>query len=114
MFPTHNKRIVDWVKKMARLCQPDDIVWIDGSESQKKKIEEESLAEGEIMLLNQQRLPGCFLHRTTHDDVARTEHLTYVCTKRKKDAGPTNNWMSPGAAYKKARAYFRGAMKSRV
>ncbi len=113
-FPTHDKKIKDWVTKMARMCQPDDIVWIDGTESQKKKLEAESVAGGELIPLNQQALPGCFLHRTSHDDVARTEHLTFICTRRKNDAGPTNNWMSPRAAYAKARQICKGAMRGRT
>ena len=113
-FPTHNKQLKDWVNKMARLCQPDDIVWIDGTEEQKKRIEEEAAAYGELIRLNQEKLPGCFLHRTAIDDVARTEHLTFICTRKKHDAGPTNNWMSPEPAYRKARAIFKGAMKGRT
>ncbi|MBI5145047.1 MAG: phosphoenolpyruvate carboxykinase (GTP) [Candidatus Omnitrophica bacterium] len=99
---------------MARLCQPDQILWIDGSVEQKKKIEEEAIAGGEIIPLNQEKLPGCFLHRTAPDDVARTEHLTYICTKRKRDAGPNNTWMPPQSAYRKARAIFKGAMRGRT
>ena len=113
-FPTHNKKLKDWVNKMARLCEPDDIVWIDGSEVQKETLEQEALASAELIELNKERLPGCFLHRTAVDDVARTEHLTYICTRRKHDAGPTNNWMSPRQAYKKAREIFKGAMKART
>jgi len=110
----HNKKLMDWVKKMARMCEPDEIIWIDGSDVQRKKLEEESIAQGEIIPLNQDGLPGCFLHRTSPDDVARTEHLTFICTKKKRDAGPTNNWMSPGVAYRKAKAIFTGAMKGRT
>ena len=113
-FPTHNKKLKDWVNKMARLCQPDDIVWIDGSQSQKAQLENECLATAELIKLNQEKLPGCFLHRTAPDDVARTEHLTYICPRKKHDAGPTNNWMSPATAYKKARAIFKGAMRGRT
>jgi phosphoenolpyruvate carboxykinase (GTP) len=113
-FPTHNKKLIDWLRKMHRLCQPDNIVWIDGSEEQKEELQEEVVVTGELISLNQQKLPGCFLHRTSYDDVARTEHLTYICTKKKHDAGPTNNWMSPQAAYKKARVLFKGAMKGRT
>ncbi len=109
-----NKKLIDWVNKMARLCQPDNIVWIDGEEVQKKQLEEESVATGELIRLNQDKLPGCFLHRTSPDDVARTEHLTFICTKKKRDAGPTNNWMSPAKAYRKARAIFKGAMRGRT
>ncbi len=113
-FPTTNKKLTDWLKKMARMCQPDDIVWIDGSDNQRELIEKEAIAAGEIIQLNQEKLPGCYLHRTAPDDVARTEHLTFICTKRKHDAGPTNNWMSPRAAYNKAKAIFKGAMAGRT
>lgn len=99
---------------MARLCQPDDIVWIDGSDEQRRILEIECEASGEMIKLNQEKLPGCFLHRTAIDDVARTEHLTFICTKKKRDAGPTNNWMNPQAAYRKAKAIFRGAMRGRT
>jgi phosphoenolpyruvate carboxykinase (GTP) len=113
-FPTHSKKLKEWVEKMAHLCRPDDIVWIDGSEDQRKQLEKEAIACGELIGLNQDKLPGCFLHRTAQNDVARTEHLTYICSKRKKDAGPTNNWMAPRAAYAKAREIFKGAMHGRT
>ncbi|MFH1888501.1 MAG: phosphoenolpyruvate carboxykinase (GTP) [Candidatus Omnitrophota bacterium] len=113
-FPTHHKKLRDWVNKMARLCQPDDIVWIDGSQEQKKKLEEEAAIGGEVFRLNQEKLPGCLLHRTSIDDVARTEHLTFICTKKKREAGPNNNWMSPGVAYRKTKAIFKGAMRGRT
>jgi len=113
-YPTTNKKLIDWVNKMAKLCQPDSIVWIDGSEAQKRKLEDDSVAASELTRLNKEKLPGCFLHRTAQDDVSRTEHLTFICTKRKHDAGPNNNWMSPSAAYHKAGAYFKGSMKSRT
>jgi len=99
---------------MARMCQPDHIVWIDGSLAQKESLEKEATATGEIIPLNQEKLPGCFLHRTATNDVARTEHLTFICTKKKHDAGPNNNWMSPQAAYRKARKIFKGAMQGRT
>ncbi len=113
-FPTKSKNLVDWVNKMARMCQPQDIVWIDGSLEQKRQLEDECVADGELIKLNQEKLPGCFLHRTSPDDVARTEHLTFICTKKKRDAGPTNNWMSPYAAYRKAMSIFKGAMAGRT
>ncbi|MDD2752252.1 MAG: phosphoenolpyruvate carboxykinase (GTP) [Candidatus Omnitrophica bacterium] len=112
-FPTHNKKLTDWVNKMARICEPEEIIWIDGSLTQKKQLEEEAIASGELIPLNQDKLPGCFLHRTAVDDVARTEHLTFICTKKKQDAGPTNNWISPRSAYAKAKKYFKGAMRGR-
>lgn len=114
MKESHNKKLNDWIKKMAKMCQPERIVWIDGSEGQKRRLEKEALSKGELIQLNKERLPGCFLHRSAPDDVARTEHLTFVCAKSKHDAGPTNNWMSPKSAYAKARKIFKGAMKGRT
>jgi phosphoenolpyruvate carboxykinase (GTP) len=113
-FPTTNKKLIDWVKKSAALCKPDDIVWVDGSQNQRELLEREAVSRGELSELNKEKLPGCFLHRTAIDDVARTEHLTFICTKKKADAGPTNNWMSPQAAYRKARAIFKEAMRGRT
>lgn len=113
-FPTNNKKLKDWVNKMARLCAPDNIVWIDGTDAQRKALEKEAVYSGELIGLNQEKLPGCFLHRTALDDVARTEHLTFICSKRKRDAGPNNNWMSPGIAYAKAKAILKGAMRGRT
>lgn len=109
-----NKTLQQWISEMAALCQPDKIVWIDGSEEQKKTLEKEAMASGEMIGLNEQKWPGCLYHRTATNDVARTEHLTYICTSKREDAGPTNNWMEPAEAYRKAGAYFRGAMKGRT
>ena len=104
--PTTNKKLIDWVNAMAKLCVPEHIVWIDGSDEQKLRLEKEAVKDGELLRLNSEKLPGCFLHRTAHDDVARTEHLTLICTKKKSDVGPNNNWMSPSNAYRKAKAIF--------
>ena len=112
--PTNHQALLRWVDEMAALCQPDRIVWCDGSEAEKTRLEKESLAAGEIIELNPQKLPGCFLHRTAHNDVARVEHLTFICTLKKEDAGPNNNWMSPNEAYAKAGTLFRGSMKGRT
>lgn len=99
---------------MARLCRPDAVVWIDGSPEQKKQLENEACSTGEIIRLNKNKLPGCFYHRTAVNDVARTENLTFICTRKKSDAGITNNWMSPRQAYAKARKIFKGSMKGRT
>jgi phosphoenolpyruvate carboxykinase (GTP) len=102
------------VKEISALCKPDRIVWVDGSEEQKRRLEDEAVATAEVIRLNQEKLPGCLYHRTAVNDVARTEHLTFICTKKKEDAGPTNNWMSPRDAYSKASRFFKGAMKGRT
>src|SRR3989338_6119807 len=109
-----HKGLIQWVDEMAKLCQPDRIVWCDGSEEENRRLEEEAIGNGELIQLNQQKLPGCFLHRTTWNDVARTEHLTYICTSKKEDAGPNNNWLSPQEGYSKASQIFKGSMKGRT
>ena len=109
-----HKRLQKWVEDMAAMCQPDKIVWIDGSEKEKKRLEAEAVAMGELIELDQKKLPGCFYHRSNTNDVARTEHLTFICTPNKEEVGPTNNWMPPAEGYEKAAAIFRGAMKGRT
>ncbi len=99
---------------MARLCEPDHIVWIDGSEEEKDRLVQEAVGTGEVTLLNQEKLPGCLYHRTAQNDVARTEDLTYICTTLREDAGPTNNWMSPEEGYRRAGEIFKGSMRGRT
>ncbi|MDR3331843.1 MAG: phosphoenolpyruvate carboxykinase (GTP) [Synergistaceae bacterium] len=111
---TNNKAVNTWVEEMASMTKPDSIVWIDGSEGQLKSLREQSKASGEILELNQQKLPGCYLHRTAVNDVARVEHRTFICSRRKEDAGPTNNWMDPQEMYAKLRKLYDGAMKGRT
>ncbi|MDD5292005.1 MAG: phosphoenolpyruvate carboxykinase (GTP) [Candidatus Omnitrophica bacterium] len=108
-----HKKLQKWIKDMVRLCQPNCVIWIDGSQKQKKQLEKEACSTGEIIRLSHKKLPGCFYHRTAINDVARTENLTFICTKNKSEAGPTNNWMPPKQAYNKARGIFKGSMKSR-
>jgi phosphoenolpyruvate carboxykinase (GTP) len=103
-----------WVKEVSALTEPDRIVYCDGSELEKDQLIKECLASGELLELDQQKLPGCYLHRSAPHDVARTEHLTFVCTREKEDAGPNNNWMSPAEARGKLSPLFQGAMKGRT
>jgi phosphoenolpyruvate carboxykinase (GTP) len=109
-----HRKLQEWVEDMARMCQPDRIVWIDGSQEEKDRLVAEAVATGEMSLLNQEKLPGCLYHRTAINDVARTEHLTYICTSLQEDAGPTNNWMSPEEGYRQAGEIFRGSMRGRT
>jgi len=111
---TSHKELAKWVKECAELCRPDKIVWCDGSEAEKEKLENEACKTGELIRLNQKKLPGCFYHRTHPSDTARTEHLTFICTKKKSDAGPTNNWMAPEEAYRRAREIFKNSMRGRT
>ena len=103
-----------WVDEVAAMTCPDRIHFCDGSESEKAQIIKECLATGELIELNQQKLPGCYLHRSAPHDVARTEHLTYVCTEQKDDSGPNNNWMPPADATTKLTPLFTNAMKGRT
>lgn len=109
-----NKDAAKWVEEMAALCQPDNVVWIDGSEAEKATLTQQALGTGEVSELNQDKYPGCLFHRTAENDVARTEHLTFICSRKQEDAGPTNNWMDPQEAYAKVGAMFKGSMKGRT
>jgi phosphoenolpyruvate carboxykinase (GTP) len=103
-----------WVDESARLTKPSKIVWCDGSKAEKDRLADEMLRDGTYIELNQKTRPGCYLHRSNPNDVARTEGITYICTRQKDDAGPTNNWMSPLEAKEKVRPLFDGAMKGRT
>ncbi|MBI4512381.1 MAG: phosphoenolpyruvate carboxykinase (GTP) [Deltaproteobacteria bacterium] len=103
-----------WIQELTALCQPDDVTWCDGSEAERDRITKEAVERGELMPLSQDKLPGCYYHRSHPTDVARTEHLTFICTKDKEDAGPTNNWMSPGDAREKVAKLFKGSMRGRT
>lgn len=103
-----------WVEDAARLTRPKDIYWCDGSEAEYQRLIQEMLDAGTLIELNQKEYPGCYLHRSDPTDVARTEHLTFVCTSKKEDAGPNNNWMPPAEAKEKVGALFSGAMRGRT
>ena len=111
---TTNKQVLKFVEDSAALCKPDQIVWIDGSQSQLDDLASQALATGELIKLNEELLPGCYLHRTAVNDVARVEHRTFICSRKKEDAGPTNNWMDPQEAYKLLNGIYDGAMKGRT
>ena len=111
---TTNKHVLSWIEEMKALTKPDKIVWIDGSKEQLDALRAESVASGEILKLNEEKLPGCYIHRTAVNDVARVEHRTFICSRNKEDAGPTNNWMDPQEAYAKLRGLFDGAMQGRT
>jgi phosphoenolpyruvate carboxykinase (GTP) len=111
---TSNKYVTAWIEEMKALTNPDDVVWIDGSEAQIEALTKQSLESGELQKLNEEKLPNCYIHRTAVNDVARVEHRTFICTRKKEDAGPTNNWMDPAECYEKLRKLYKGAMKGRT
>jgi len=112
--PTKNAKLNAWVDEIAAHCQPDQICWIDGSEAEKKRLEKRGVARTQLIPLDQEKYPGCFYSRSNPTDVARTEHLTFICTNKEEDAGPTNNWMSPADARKKAKEILKGSMHGRT
>ncbi len=111
---TNNKKVLAFVEESAKLAQPDSIVWIDGSEAQLAALREEAVKTGEMIKLNQEKLPGCYYHRTAQNDVARVEDRTFICCRNKEDAGPINYWMDPQEAYALCREIARGKMKGRT
>jgi phosphoenolpyruvate carboxykinase (GTP) len=103
-----------WVDETAQLTRPKNIYWCDGSEAEYNRLVQEMSQTGTLLDLNQKEYPGCYLHRSDPSDVARTEHLTFVCTRTQDDAGPNNNWMPPADAKEKVGALFSSAMKDRT
>lgn len=114
MSLTENKKVLEFVDFAAGIACPDKIIWIDGSDAQKHALEDEACSTGEIIRLNEEKLPNCFYHRTAVNDVARVEARTLICSRRKEDAGPTNNWMDPQEAYAMATEILRNSMKGRT
>jgi phosphoenolpyruvate carboxykinase (GTP) len=106
--------LLQWVADAARLTQPDDIVWCDGSPLERERLVAEAIKSGALIALNQRKRPGCYLHRSNPNDVARTEQVTFVCTPSRDDAGVTNNWMPPDEAYRKLSGLLEGSMRGRT
>jgi phosphoenolpyruvate carboxykinase (GTP) len=104
----------EWVESAARMTRPDHIVWCDGSEQEAVRLQEQMVREGNTRPLNEKTYPNCFLHRSDPSDVARTEKVTFICSRDREDAGPTNNWMPPAEAKWTVGALFEGAMKGRT
>jgi len=111
---SENIHLLRWVKKMAALCQPDHIHWVDGSKAENDRLCEEMVAAGTFIRLNQKKWPGCFLARSDASDVARVEDRTFICSNSKEAAGPTNNWVNPVEMKHKLRGLFNGCMVGRT
>jgi len=106
--------LTQWVEQVARLTQPDAIHWCDGSAAEREHLNALMLDSGDLLALNPDTHPDCYLHRSSPNDVARVEHLTFVCTERRDDAGPNNHWMAPAEAHAKMDALFQGCMRGRT
>jgi len=113
-LPQLSREVADWVESVRRLTEPSAMHWCEGSTREMRELTAELVQSGELKLLNQTQFPGCQLARSNPSDVARVEHLTYVCTRSKEDAGPNNNWLDPTQAHEKMRALFSGCMRGRT
>ena len=111
---TQNKSVLKWLDEVKALLTPDQVVWVDGSEKQIAELRELAVELGELEKLNQEKLPDCYLHRTNPNDVARVEDRTFICTSKREDAGPTNNWCDPKEMYEKLYDIARGSMKGKT
>ncbi len=111
---TTNPAVIAWVSQQAQLCQPENIYWCDGSEAEKETLTAEAVAKGILIKLNQEKLPGCYYHRSNPNDVARVEQCTFICTPTADEAGPTNNWSAPREMYARLRTLGDGAMRGRT
>ena len=111
---TNNKSVLSWIEEMKELVTPDKVVWIDGSAEQLAALKAEAVSTGEMIKLNEDLLPDCYLHRTKENDVARVEARTFICCKKEEDAGPTNHWKDPQEAYKMLFDIARGTYKGRT
>lgn len=111
---TTNKKVLAFIEETKQLCEPSNIVWVDGSEAQLESFRKLAVDEKILIKLNEDLLPGCYLHRTTQNDVARVEGRTFICSKNKEDSSPINNWMETSEAYGMLNKLFKGSMKGRT
>ena len=113
-LPALSRPVADWVESVRQLTQPDAVHWCEGSEAEMRELSAGLLRSGELKSLNPEIFPGCTLYRSAPNDVARVEHVTYICTRSQADAGPNNHWMDPAEAHAKMRALFAGCMRGRT
>ena len=113
-IPTRNKNVIAWVNQVAQLCEPDKVYWCDGSEAEYKRLADELVKKGTFIKLNEKKRPNCFLARSNPQDVARVEARTFICSEKKEDAGPTNNWCDPKKMKSRLTKLFKGCMHGRT
>ncbi len=111
---TTNPLVLGWIEHQIKLCEPAQVFWCDGSVAEKEFLTNQAVAEGVLIRLNQEKLPGCYYHRSNPNDVARVEQCTYICSESQRDAGPTNHWVDPREMHQKLDALCRGAMRGRT
>jgi len=109
-----NQAVLDWVQDVAKLTQPANVFWCDGSDRENEFLIEQSLQQNVLIKLNEKKVPRSYLHRSNPNDVARVEQFTFICTPTKEEAGPTNNWSEPAEMYLKLQTMLKGAMRGRT
>src|SRR2546423_4671985 len=109
-----NQAVLDWVQDVAKLTQPENIFWCDGSQRENDFLLEQAIRQKILLKLNDQKVPRSYLHRSNPNDVARVEQFTFICTPTKEEAGPTNNWSEPAETYAKLHGMLKGAMRGRT
>ncbi|MDA8349146.1 MAG: phosphoenolpyruvate carboxykinase, partial [Pseudomonadota bacterium] len=109
-----SRAVSEWVDSVRELTQPSEVHWCEGTRSEREALIAQLVREGQLQRLDAETFPDCYLYRSDPGDVARVEHLTYICTATQDDAGPNNNWMDPQAAHEKMRELFRGCMRGRT
>lgn len=112
--PITNPYVLKWIEEKVKFCKPDRVVWCDGSFEERQAMFKQGCKDGIFVELNQKKWPGCYYHRSNSNDVARTEHLTFICTKTQDEVGPTNNWLEEKKAYAKMDSLFEGSYKGRT
>src|SRR5262245_33326941 len=110
-LPELSPAVTDWVESVRQLTTPDRVHWCDGSPAELNRLKQTLEKSGELKQLNPKTFPNCHIAYSHPSDVARVEHLTFICTRNREDAGPNNNWMPPGEAHAKMRELFKGCMK---
>jgi phosphoenolpyruvate carboxykinase (GTP) len=113
-LPQLSRAVTDWVNSVRELTQPRAIHWVEGTDAEARELTAQLLRSKELSTLNPQEFPGCHLYRSAPNDVARVEHLTYICSRSQEDAGPNNHWMDPQQAHAKMRELFHGCMRERT
>src|SRR5438045_2451524 len=111
---TINKGLIAWMDEMTALCRPATVFWCDGSDEEYQVLCDQMVKSGTLTRLNEKKRPGCFLARSHPSDVARIEDRTYICSKTKDQAGPTNNWADPAEMKVKLKGMFEGCMAGRT
>ncbi|HEV2229440.1 MAG TPA: phosphoenolpyruvate carboxykinase (GTP) [Steroidobacteraceae bacterium] len=113
-LPELSRAVSDWVSSVRELTQPRAVHWVEGTDAEARELTAQLVRSKEFTALNPQEFPGCHLYRSAPNDVARVEHLTYICTRSREDAGPNNHWMEPQQARLRMRELFRGCMRERT